>query len=43
MNAARVGPAIQAVRAFNERIANDERLLSTVLPGYDGLAIAIVK
>ncbi|WP_155972751.1 O-methyltransferase [Paenibacillus sp. Leaf72] len=43
MNTARVGPAIQAVRAFNERIANDERLLSTVLPGYDGLAIAIVK
>ncbi|MFD1953449.1 O-methyltransferase [Paenibacillus thailandensis] len=37
------GPAVQAVRSFNERIASDERLVSTVLPGYDGLAVAIVK
>lgn len=40
---AKAGPSVQAVRAFNETIASDERLLSTVLPGYDGLAIAIVK
>jgi len=37
------GPSVQAVRAFNEAIASDERLISTILPGYDGLAIAIVK
>lgn len=37
------GPAVRAVRSFNERIATDERLMSTVIPGYDGLAIAIVK
>lgn len=37
------GPAVQAVRLFNERIATDERLESTILPGYDGVAIAIVK
>ncbi|QAY66434.1 O-methyltransferase [Paenibacillus protaetiae] len=42
-NEAKQGPAVQAVRLFNERIAADERLLSTVLPGYDGLAVAIVK
>ncbi|MDQ0058465.1 O-methyltransferase [Paenibacillus harenae] len=40
---AKQGPAVRAVRSFNERIATDERLLSTVIPGYDGLAIAIVK
>ncbi|MFD2117312.1 O-methyltransferase [Paenibacillus yanchengensis] len=37
------GPAVQAMRQFNERIASDPRLLSTSLPGYDGLTIAIVK
>lgn len=40
---AKAGPAVRAVRSFNETIATDERLMSTVLPGYDGLAIAIVK
>lgn len=40
---AKEGPAVKAVRSFNEIIAKDERLQSTVLPGYDGLAIAIVK
>lgn len=39
----RQGPAVQAVRSFNQTIANDPRLESTVLPGYDGLAIAIVR
>ncbi|WP_342565493.1 O-methyltransferase [Paenibacillus sp. FSL R7-0345] len=43
LNPERNGPAIQAVRSFNERIASDERLISTLLPAYDGLALAIVK
>ncbi|WP_168119375.1 O-methyltransferase [Paenibacillus sp. HB172176] len=37
------GPSVLAVRSFNERIATDDRLESTILPGYDGLAIARVK
>lgn len=37
------GPSVLAVRSFNERIATDARLESTILPGYDGLAIARVK
>ncbi|GAV13359.1 O-methyltransferase [Paenibacillus sp. chi10] len=37
------GPAVQAMRLFNERIAQDERLISTLLPAYDGLALAIVR
>ncbi|WP_141506163.1 O-methyltransferase [Paenibacillus luteus] len=40
---AKTGPSVRAVRSFNEIIASDARLQSTVLPGYDGLAIAIVK
>ncbi|HTG72053.1 MAG TPA: O-methyltransferase [Candidatus Udaeobacter sp.] len=40
---AKAGPSVRAVRSFNETIASDDRLQSTVLPGYDGLAIAIVK
>ncbi|MCR2806508.1 O-methyltransferase [Paenibacillus soyae] len=40
---AKQGPSVLAVRSFNERIATDERLESTILPGYDGLAIARVK
>lgn len=40
---AKAGPSVRAVRSFNETIASDDRLMSTVLPGYDGLAIAIVK
>lgn len=43
LNPAKEGPAVQAVRAFNERLATDERLDSTMLPSYDGLAIARVK
>ncbi|WP_410511838.1 O-methyltransferase [Paenibacillus sp. BR2-3] len=43
LNTDRNGPAIQAVRRFNEMIASDERLTSTLLPAYDGLALAIVK
>lgn len=33
---------VQAIRLFNKKIACDERLMSTMLPAYDGLAIAIV-
>lgn len=43
LNTDRNGPAIQAVRNFNEMIASDERLISTLLPAYDGLALAMVK
>lgn len=43
INEAKKGPAVQAVRGFNQLIANDPRLESTLLPGYDGLAIARVK
>ncbi len=43
LNTDRNGPAIQAMRHFNEMIARDERLTSTLLPAYDGLALAVVK
>jgi caffeoyl-CoA O-methyltransferase len=33
-------PSVRAMRLFNERIANDPRLQSVILPAYDGLAIA---
>ena len=39
----RNGPSVQAIRVFNERIANDERLIGAMLPAYDGLALAVVK
>jgi caffeoyl-CoA O-methyltransferase len=32
--------SVQAMREFNRKIAEDPRLESTVLPAYDGLAIA---
>jgi len=43
VNEAKQGPAVQAVRAFNKQIVSDPRLESTILPGYDGLALARVK
>lgn len=43
VNETKQGRSVLAVRSFNERIATDERLESTILPGYDGLAIARVK
>lgn len=43
IDAARTGPSVLAIRAFNERIANDERLMGAMLPAYDGLALAVVK
>jgi len=42
INENKQGPAVQAVRSFNETIVRDARLQSTILPGYDGLAIARV-
>lgn len=36
-------PSVQAMRAFNERIATDSRLMSVILPAYDGLAIARIR
>lgn len=35
--------SVRAMREFNRMIANDPRLDSTILPAYDGLAIARVK
>ncbi|MNR05710.1 putative O-methyltransferase [compost metagenome] len=35
--------SVQAMRTFNQRIATDARLESTILPAYDGLALARVK
>jgi caffeoyl-CoA O-methyltransferase len=43
LNTEKNGPAVQAMRRFNEMIASDERLTSTLLPAYDGLALARVK
>jgi len=39
----RSGPSVLAIRAFNEAIARDERLIGAMLPAYDGLALAVVK
>ncbi len=35
--------SVEAMRNFNRKIAADPRLESTILPAYDGLAIARVK
>ncbi|MNO66788.1 putative O-methyltransferase [compost metagenome] len=43
LNPDKNGPSVQAIRQFNEMIARDERLISTMLPAYDGLALAMVK
>ena len=43
LNTEKNGPSVQAVRRFNERMAQDERLTSTLLPSYDGLVLARVK
>ncbi|WP_195571637.1 O-methyltransferase [Paenibacillus sp. 1001270B_150601_E10] len=37
------GPSVQAIRKFNALLAQDKRLETTMLPAYDGLAIAIVR
>lgn len=38
----RNGPSVAAMRAFNEAVARDNRLFGTLLPAYDGLAVAII-
>ncbi|MEK5163411.1 O-methyltransferase [Paenibacillus macerans] len=43
LNEEKNGPSVQAMRKFNEMIARDGRLISTLLPAYDGLALAMVK
>lgn len=43
LNSEKNGPAVLAMRKFNEMIARDERLISAFLPAYDGLALAMVK
>lgn len=43
LNQDKNGPAVLAMRQFNEMIARDERLMSAFLPSYDGLALALVK
>lgn len=43
LDAEKNGPSVLAMRQFNETIARDERLISTFLPAYDGLALALVK
>lgn len=37
------GASAQAVRLFNERMATDDRLVSAILPAYDGISLAMVK
>ncbi|MNB79164.1 putative O-methyltransferase [compost metagenome] len=43
LNPEKNGPAVQAMRRFNETIVVDSRLTSTMLPAYDGLVLAVVK
>lgn len=43
LNTDKNGPAVLAVRRFNEIIARDDRFISTHLPAYDGLALAMIK
>lgn len=40
---AETSAAVEAMRAFNRRVASDPRLVSTILPAYDGLAVARVQ
>ncbi|MBB3109846.1 putative O-methyltransferase YrrM [Paenibacillus phyllosphaerae] len=42
-NADKNGPSVVAMREFNRRMLQDERLRGTLLPGYDGLTMAVVK
>lgn len=43
LNPEKQGPAVLAMRRFNEIVARDPRLDSTMLSSYDGLAIMRVK
>lgn len=43
VDAGQTKASVQAMRSFNKLIAADPRLESTILPAYDGLALARVK
>ncbi|MGZ9582995.1 O-methyltransferase [Paenibacillus marinisediminis] len=43
LNPDKQGPAVLAMRRFNQLVAQDERLDSTMLASYDGLAIMRVR
>jgi caffeoyl-CoA O-methyltransferase len=43
MDPERQGHSVLKIREFNRRMASDPRLESTLLPAYDGLAIARVR
>jgi caffeoyl-CoA O-methyltransferase len=43
IDASQTKASVQAMRTFNQLIATDPRLESTILPAYDGLALARVK
>lgn len=43
LNPEKQGESPRNIRKFNELIASDPRLESTILPAYDGLAVARVK
>ncbi|OAB39869.1 methyltransferase [Paenibacillus macquariensis subsp. defensor] len=43
LNSEKNGPAVLGMRHFNEKVATDDRLVSTLLPDYDGLSISWVK
>jgi caffeoyl-CoA O-methyltransferase len=43
LNTEEQSTSVRAMREFNQRIAEDARLDSTILPAYDGLAVARVK
>ncbi len=36
-------PSIEAVRMFNHRLATEPRLISTIFPAGDGMAIAVMR
>jgi predicted O-methyltransferase YrrM len=36
-------PGVTAVREFNQRIAQDPRLISTIIPIRDGLSVSVVR
>ncbi|MGQ7889430.1 O-methyltransferase [Paenibacillus sp. WC2504] len=43
VDAGQTKASVKAMRSFNKLIAEDPRLESTILPAYDGLALARVK
>ncbi|MBP1963502.1 O-methyltransferase [Paenibacillus aceris] len=43
IDASQTKASVQAMRSFNKLVATDPRLESTILPAYDGLALARVK